>query len=427
MSIETKGWYGGEGSLAEAMFDRLWGLGNGPMTMSPDVTEGPLTCLENTSQTPSGYAKTARVIGSDNNFESPIAPGSLRIEQVNTGVGRQNAVNQTPDAARSSVPDEPPTHPTGSPGVGTRGGNALRRLRARGATRDVHPSPAEKLGPVIQTGVPESRVGNLAAYHDQSAWTGSGPQAALHEDYSKIGELLKFAGVPERALGPESLLTKLAAEATRGMVKEADVAYLTRDNVHPLKLLTLLDDGLGGEWRTWEPETIRETIAKTAGVDPSDDVMSKVMAVKIILNRPDLFHDDWQAMEKISVALNDQSPMMGVVEDVPVEWLSNAVAVVQKIAGLGDFGSDVKKYVAARLHDQGYVVAPPLLKFADPDLGKIVDDDDLRKSVLVSYSQALGASDLGGEEDMISQQVSRMIRNHAYVLDRFSESRDQVS
>ena len=436
MSVQSKGWYGGDGSMADAAFENMWGARDG-FPLNQEITEGPLATF------PPGYdpttEKVALMIGSDNNPSSSASPGGNRMIQEPQ---QHDLVQQKPQDAVGTAPaNEAKNRAEGSPTKGSKGGELLKRIRARRAekgdvvgeetsTKSVggdaqaqkHNLNVKEPAPVPKEMTPQGRKGNLAAYHEQSAWTGSGPQAALHDDYSKVGALLKLAGVPERELSNESVLVRMAL-----MVKESSgPEYLARNDVHPLKLVAELEDTLGDEWPTWEPETIRETIVKEAGITPSDDVMSKVMAVKIVLARPDIFYDNWEAMEKIAVALNDRSPIMGAVEEVPVEWLSNAVTIVEKLAGEGDFGPETTKYVAARLYDQGYAIAPPLLRFADEELGGMVNNDDLRRKVILAYAKSLDAKGLDEGEDPISIQVGRLLRNNAYVLDRLSESRSQL-
>lgn len=456
--IGSMGWIGGQGvSAADDLWESMWG-GRAAGVPMDRVTEGPL------AEFPMGYdaiehqrmlrhdhqEKTARVIGSDNNFDSSGGPGENRVVQQG-GSSSDPVTAQTPDHARG-VGGEAGTKKDSSPAKGSLGGDLMRKIKAKGqgdpvkaetGTRSVggdarapaHNLQVKEPAPVPKEMDPARRPAppkNLADYENRSAWTGSGPQAALHNDYSKVGELatglLELAGVPPRPLPEHALLSRVASSvAVSELSKTASLGFLGRGDIHPLKVVAELSDGLGEDWVEWDPETIRDTLIKDAGIEPSDDVMSKIMAVKIVLAAPERFYDDWQAMEKISVALNDASPVPGVVEDVPVEWLSNAVTIVEKIAGAGDFSPDVTKYVAARLFDQGYVVAPPKLAFADPVLGEHVGNDALRKKVILAYAKALDSDSIPGSENPVSIQVSRLFRNHLYVLSKLDESREQMA
>lgn len=452
MSVVNDGWAGDGVSPADAMFERAW-TGKGPaMTPRVEITEGPLAAfradidpVKETERLRSESAlamrsKTARVNNGDGAFESTNGPGQDRVVQ---GGGRTDAVEATRESA-SVNPGPAPKKPTGAPAVGA----LMKKLKGRQVATKVvssDPPPAEP---------PPS---NLADGAGKSSFTGSGPQAALHNDYSKVGSdaaaavfpfadpdpepatqptpaapvddedvraLLKIAGVPPKILPPNCMLWQAATSALSKTA--SDEAALGRDDIHPLKLLATLDDRLGSEWREWEPETIIQSLSKVAGHDISEVVANKVMAMKLVLQRPDVFYDRWDALEKIAVALNDVAPTMSAAEDVPPEWLSNAVAIVSQVAP-GDFGSDTASYVAARLFDAGYVVAPPLLRFADAKLGELVHDDAMRKKVIIAYAKHLGDTDPIASEDPVSVQVARIMGHHAYVLDKFDQSNEQLS
>jgi len=402
------------------------------------VTEGPLAYLPqgrnfvqtSAFSTQDATEKLARVLGGDNNYDSSASPGGNRVIQQDTSAGGQAAVEQEPrHAVAPAVKDR---EVKGAPTTGVKSPSLLERVMAAESRKnemsgDTDSKTPHNLQVREPAPVPKELVpGNLPDGRQKSAWTGSGPRAALHYDHQKVGELLKLAAVPNRGLVAEdSLYFCLAAQSSLAMVKEG-ASYLAREDVHPLKLMAELEDDLGSEWREWEPETIRQTLIKDAGVEPSDDVMSKIMAVKIVMRRPDVFFDNWRAMEKVSVALNHRSPMMEVIEDVPVEWLSNAAAIVEKIAGAADYGDETKNYVAARLYDQGYVVAPPHLRFADPRLGEMVGDDDFRRKVILAYAKSHDVRDLPDDESPVSVQLARLMRNNAYVLEQFGMAADQV-
>lgn len=450
MPVENKGWVGGKGgSAADAMWDSMWtggrsGVGPG------DITEGPLAQFPSDAdpiEIQRGLRheheeKLARVLGNDNNFDGSTSPGGNRVVQQG-GAPSSDEVVQTPESARAPATGGG-TKRDSAPSRGTFASKLRASMSAAsshdGATRDVegqsrgadHGLQVKEPAPTPKELDPRRRVDNLADAHGKSAWTGSGPQAALHNDYQKVGglvvELLKVAGVPVRGLPSTSGLLRMAADiAGAEMSKTADARRLERNDVHPLKVAAELADSLGEEWVSWEPETIRDTLIKDAGIEPSDDVMSKIMAVKIVMRAPERFHDDWHAFEKICVALNDQAPIMGSLEDVPGEWMSNAVSVVDKLVGTADFGPEVRKYAAARLFDQGYVVAPPLLRFADEDLGRLVSDDGLRRKVILAYAKAVKDPVPPEDESAVSVQVRRLMRNNAYVLDRLDESREQMA
>jgi hypothetical protein len=455
MGVDGNGWLGGDGSMADAIWDSM---ASGQPVSSGEVTAGPLTYVNEHVNTDGLFKKTARVLGNDNSFESSQEPGGNRTLQTNSGAGRDTEVQQSPQDAKGSQSDGDTKKDSG-PTKGSRGAEAMKKIKAKRAAKGdvvgeetattsvkgglgISKGPGHNLqvkdgAPTPKELDPSRRVGNLADNHQKSSWTGSGPQAALHDDYSKVGEVdpelltsvLDIAGVPFALINDDSFVVIKAASAAT-MVKEAAADdYLSRMDAHPLKIVAELTDMMGEDWTEWEPETIRETLEKEAGIDPSDDVMNKIMAVKIVLARPDRFYDDWHAFEKIAVALNDCSPSMGGVEEVPVEWLSNAVSIIEKLAAEGDFSAEVKKYTAARLFDQGYVIAPPKLAFANEDLGPLINDDGMQKKVILAYKQALASGDDPEtmRETPVNIQVARLMRNHTYVMEKMEEGRRQLA
>ena len=78
MSVQSKGWYGGDGSMADAAFENMWGARDG-FPLNQEITEGPLATF------PPGYdpttEKVALMIGGDNSYESSQSPGGNRTIQ----------------------------------------------------------------------------------------------------------------------------------------------------------------------------------------------------------------------------------------------------------------------------------------------------------------------------------------------------------
>jgi hypothetical protein len=297
--------------------------------------------------------------------------------------------------------------------------------------------------------------------HNRSAWTQSGPggNATMHGGQLKLGFMpgeeedtdpgadpeadtesdeapepaamspeyaearLAFASVPLSlvsdpvGLFPPRIMDKMASDSS---------AYLDRDDAHPITLMAALDATLGDEWKSWEPETIRESVVAETGVDLSDSNMNKVMAMKIAMVRPDRVYGDWHILEKVAVALDGDQPTMTEVEEVSPETLSHALAVMKKMAK-GRVSNQVQKYAAARLYEAGYVLAPPTLAFADTSLKGLVDNDGLRAKVANGYKQALGGQvPEADSEDPVDIQVLRMMANHQYVLDKMDEAAGQI-
>lgn len=234
---------------------------------------------------------------------------------------------------------------------------------------------------------------------------------------------LKFASVPvDLVSDPLSLFVPCA----RLKLASDSRDYFSRNDAHPLTLFALMNSEFGTSWYDWEPETIKETVVKDVGVDPSPGTMNKIMALKLLRSCPDKLINNWRVVEKVSVAFDGDLPSMNEIEDVAPEQLSHAFAIFKKLCKSKP-NEEVSKYVAARLFDAGYVVTPATLGFADKHLKGLVDDDTLRRKVLTAYGNALGGHPPAADsENPVDIQVNRMMANHAYVLDKLDESVSQL-
>lgn len=395
MSVVNDGHRDSGGSYADSVFEGGW-------RGARRASVGPLAEWDGSDP----LAKSAMVLG-DKDDGGTGAPGANRVVQA-----PDQSVNESQDPV-SRPPVTTQKKPGGAPDVESRSSpaappEARKKVEERPPSylrqKESPPVPRDMYPPGIQKVAEELPIDSPVSGDD-------------------VDEALFYAGVPMQ-LSPGRLLRSAAELA---LTKTAGAEYPVRGDVHPLKLVAMLDDFFGGEWRDWEPETIRSSLAKEAGADPDDVVMDKIMAVKIAMRRPDVFFDRWQAFEKMAVSLNDRGPAMTSTEELDPEEMANAVTVVRKLAGDNDFGAEVETYVAARLFDSGLVVAPSQLTFADARLATLVANDDLRQKVILAYAQAVKSDgDLPESEDPVDIQVARLLRSHVYVLDRLAQGREQL-
>jgi len=246
----------------------------------------------------------------------------------------------------------------------------------------------------------------------------------------KIGEILRVMGVPPSMVSEASVLwtaaaTKIAASAST----ELDVS---RDDAHPLAIYVMLGSRYGDEWLDWDMEVIQETLAQDTGKEPSKIVMNKIAALHMVIMSPDEFFNDWYAFEKISIALDGQPPRWSLVEDLEPEQMASAVGIVTKIVPGHDFSAELKKYAATRLFDAGFILSPPSLGFCDPVLSTMIPEDQqaMRKRAFELYIKALKGDDreINVENPTPETvQVSRLLRCHAYVLDRADDLIGQMA
>ncbi len=144
------------------------------------------------------------------------------------------------------------------------------------------------------------------------------------------------------------------------------------DDSFALSLVTAFLAVNGTEALEWEPDTLRLEIQDDFGVDPSQTVMDKLQA-GITLMTTDHFYTYWEPFEEIVHVLNDYQADFTVMRPPTPEEMGWAVVEAYLIDQESETGSpmsglftpEVKAYVAAILHKQGYYKSPETLQFID--------------------------------------------------------------
>ena len=131
---------------------------------------------------------------------------------------------------------------------------------------------------------------------------------------------------------------------------------------NPIECVAGMLEGYGRDWLEWEPETLWETIRKDYGTYPNDEAKNKLMAAKTIMAN-DYFWQEWEVFEKACSAFNDRIPTFSSMEELSVAEMAWGVQVASKLKDR-TFGNEVQAYVASRAHEEGYVLLPEVLKFA---------------------------------------------------------------
>ena len=333
-----------------------------------------------------------------------------------------------------SPPNQGPMKITTAPQGGKRAPNsksiagsiaAAMASRLRGKNTPAGPRPTAPT-PSSPSPAPENNG------RDRASTTALGSSSTQNSSVpnEKIGEILRVMGVPPSMVSEASVLwtataTKIAATAAT----ELDVS---RDDTHPLALHVMLGSRYGDEWLDWDMEALQETLAQDTGKEPSNIVMNKIAAIHMVIMSPDEFFNDWYAFEKIAIALDGQPPRWSLVEDLEPEQMASAVGIVTRLAPGHEFSAELKKYAATRLFDAGLVLSPPSLGFCDPVLSTMIPDDQqgLRKKAFELYIKALKGDDQDINVDDPTPetiQASRLLRCHAYVLDRADDLIGQMA
>jgi len=125
--------------------------------------------------------------------------------------------------------------------------------------------------------------------------------------------------------------------------------------IHALEAITQT-----GDWVTWEYETIKKEVER-AGQSITEKNMNTIMAIKTLLNS-NVFFENPRAFEKVCLALNGRHVDYSVVQPLEASVMAACVLMVQHLRDLSQFSAEVAAMIAVHLVDQGYVIAPHILR-----------------------------------------------------------------
>jgi hypothetical protein len=125
------------------------------------------------------------------------------------------------------------------------------------------------------------------------------------------------------------------------------------------------------EWKEWEPETIWDTIRNVTGSSPDESNRNKIMAAKALYASDDFF-TEWHVFEKIVLAFNGIVPNFVVHEEPSPGQIAYAVGEANKIIA-GIFSHEIIRYVRFIFGENGFLLFPKELSFAEPDKNDIVE------------------------------------------------------
>jgi hypothetical protein len=146
--------------------------------------------------------------------------------------------------------------------------------------------------------------------------------------------------------------------------------FLLAPDTNPIHLANEMSGAYGSSWVSWEPETLWETIRKDWKTYPNEESKNKLMALKVLLSN-DYFWQEWEVFEKICVAFNDRLPEFQFMDELSMAEIALAVALAAKIKKR-TFKHEVQAYVASVAHEDGYVMLPTMLTFAQEHLDTLM-------------------------------------------------------
>lgn len=122
----------------------------------------------------------------------------------------------------------------------------------------------------------------------------------------------------------------------------------------PVKLAAALDGETAKEWRSWDPELIRE-YAKLSGDDVQQ--LDKLLAIQVLLTNPDVF-EDWHLFHHVATTLNNRRASFEFFDALTYLELAWACTVARELDKNHLFGPGVIRYIGAVCLNDGLIYFP---------------------------------------------------------------------
>lgn len=176
--------------------------------------------------------------------------------------------------------------------------------------------------------------------------------------------------------------TVLAAD-TKLIADLQSIPFWVDPGVDPAVLAKFLGNQYEIDWLSWEPETLRTTLEKEQAVIIPSEVWEKIMALRNIL-WVDSFWKRWEVFEKVACAFNQIKPNFGEMQYLSPAQLAYAVNCANAIRTL-PFSMEINCYLAAKLANDGLILAPRELAFCQEQLDKITSGSNNIREEARSY------------------------------------------
>lgn len=186
----------------------------------------------------------------------------------------------------------------------------------------------------------------------------------------------------------------------------------------------------GSQFRAWEPETLWHTLDRQ-GVDVPLINRDKLLAAVTLTIIP-AFWWEMNAFENTTMAFNNVISDHRILQEATPAQLCWSVYEAQLLYGTTtdldeqpEFDREPEGYTAIVLNRCGYVLAPDLLSFAQPELDKLNRNggDVSKKEVKSAWSamkkKKLADKDFG--DSPLELQLGRLAATQLYVKDRLRQ------
>lgn len=181
-------------------------------------------------------------------------------------------------------------------------------------------------------------------------------------------------------------------------MEATDLQIFKNEKTHPLLLLRAYLRLFGAGALEWEPFVIKRSVENRLKINIPRVVLIKLMAAVSVANH-DQFWTSWETFHTVSQALVGKIPSVSHIDNQSVSDLMLAVDAANRIrldlGTIGDipeFSEEVRRYMAAQLHESGIWYVPEPLEFLNPLISKVTqicgecgNEEEPKEDRLCSY------------------------------------------
>ncbi len=166
------------------------------------------------------------------------------------------------------------------------------------------------------------------------------------------------------------------------------------------------------EWLEWEPETLWQTILLDFKFDMGDHQNDKINAAKNLF-LTDSFWTDWVTFEKTALSFNGTSPDFFQVQVPSPGQMAWAASEAEMMRPGTPYSEEVAKYVELACKEDGYILFPDELEFAqESPLSREASD------IKSAWEIVKAAGDVKIIENELGVNLGRLQAVKAYVDER---------
>lgn len=208
-------------------------------------------------------------------------------------------------------------------------------------------------------------------------------------------------------------------------------ALFNAENVPVAVYVRVLNSVLGADWVSWEPETLRKSIADKFSLpkvlkpdvthQPVDRAMAAIFAAKVLIGNPDVFSTRIEGFENIILAFNNHVPNFDVLEVASPSEINYGIQLAKSIEpDLPKLSEDVIAYIQACFVQHGVFAYPESMLDYEPDTQK-----ELRERIR-ARAKSLNLDKLN-MEDLVDVQAAKLYDVENYALERLAMAKEEMA